>query len=328
MEDLAPNVQALYRFLDLAGVFLMGIVGGTIARKRNFDIIGFLFLSLFTALGGGILRDMMIGQGTVAAMANEEYLILAFGGALVAALTDFKGKLWELFKFHADAIVLGFWAVTGCVKALSYNLPVVACVFMGVVTAVGGGMVRDVVIGSVPSIFTSQQLYAVPALVSAVSMVIFDAFGLNLLGMAISPLFAIALAMLSYWRGWYIPARSDFAPVNMTASQVRELMKLAEDRGRRVGRRIEPSRVRSWRHEQMEKDLQRRKRRQGDEETPQSADQAEKTAAEERQEFEDALDVLLDDDARTDSDEQWTLGTKDSNDEDTDATEDSAKHKD
>ncbi|SES23177.1 trimeric intracellular cation channel family protein [Corynebacterium cystitidis] len=311
MEDLAPNVQALYRFLDLAGVFLMGIIGGTVARKQNFDIIGFLFLSLLTALGGGMLRDMLIGRGTVAAMANEEYLILAFGGALVALVTDFKGKGWELFQFHADAVVLGFWAVTGCVKALSYDLPVVACVFMGVITGVGGGMVRDVVIGSVPSIFTSQQLYAVPALLSAVSMVVFDAFGLNLVGMAISPVFAIALAMLSYWRGWYIPARPDFAPVNMTATQVRELMKLAEERGRRVGRRLEPPRVRSWRHEQKEKELARRK----GEQVPMDADTQEVKAEQQRQEFEDALDVLLDDEAVVDSGEQWTLGTGERDDE-------------
>lgn len=304
MNDVAPEIDALYRFFDLTGVFLMGIIGGTVARKNNFDIIGFLFLSLLTALGGGMIRDMLIGRGTVAAMANEEYLILAFAGALVALLTDFKGRWWEIVQFHGDAVVLGFWAVTGCVKAMNYNLPVVACVFMGVITGVGGGMIRDVVIGKVPSVFTSQQLYAVPALLSAISMVIFDAAGHSLLGMIISPLFAIALAMLSFWRGWYIPARQDFAPVNVTASQLRSLMKLAEDRGRSVGRRIEPPATRRWRHEQMEKALERKKAKQ--QESSLNDDQP-TSEEQDAQDIQDALDVLLDDALDKNADEQWTL---------------------
>ncbi len=278
----------------------MGIIGGTIARKQNFDIVGFMFLSLLTALGGGMIRDMLIGQGTVAAIANPEYLILALAGALVALVTDFKGKAWEIFQFHGDAIILGSWAVTGCVKAMNYNLPVLSCVFMGVLTGCGGGMIRDIAIGKVPSVFSSQQLYAVPALVAAVSMWLFDHFGHPMPGMIISPLLAVALAMLSYWRGWYIPARQDFAPVNMTASQVRDLMKMAEDRGRSVGRRLEPPTLRSWRHEKMEKALERKKEKDSRDDVAQSSDQ-------DAQDVQDALDVLLNDTEETNTNEQWTL---------------------
>ncbi|MHA2789449.1 TRIC cation channel family protein [Corynebacterium sp. S7] len=297
MENAAPEIASLYRFLDVSGVFLMGIIGGTIARKQNFDIVGFFFLSLLTALGGGMLRDVLIGQGTVAAIANPEYLILALAGALVALVTDFKGKAWEIFQFHGDAIILGAWAVTGCVKAMNYNLPFLSCVFMGLLTGVGGGMIRDIAIGKVPSIFSSQQLYAVPAVVAAVSVYIFYQFGHPMTGMIISPLLAVALAMLSYWRGWYIPARQDFAPVNMTASQVRSLMKMAEERGRSVGRRIEPPKVRSWRHEQMEKALERKKTKDSRDDEAQSHDE----------DVEEALDMLLNETDEENTNEQWTL---------------------
>ena len=75
MGDVDPEILFLYRSLDLGGVLLMGILGGTIARQRHFDVMGFLFLALFSSLGGGMIRDALIGRGTVAAMAQLQYLI-------------------------------------------------------------------------------------------------------------------------------------------------------------------------------------------------------------------------------------------------------------
>lgn len=68
------------------------------------DIIGFLFLELFSELGGGMIRDMLIQQGTVAAVDNRIYLALAFSGALIAMAVNFNGRVWELFKVHGDVI--------------------------------------------------------------------------------------------------------------------------------------------------------------------------------------------------------------------------------
>lgn len=205
MPAVDMEITVMYRILDLVGVVLNGIMGGIIARQRGFDIVGFLFLALFSALGGGLLRDTLIQQGPPAAIVNGEYLPLAFGGALLAWVLHFRGKAWELFQAHADAIVMGTWAVTGCVKALSAGLPYLSCVFMGVITAVGGGMIRDVVIGRPPTIFGGGPLYAIPALLSAVAMVVFHAVGWQTSGMIIAPLLGIALAVTSYWRGWVIP---------------------------------------------------------------------------------------------------------------------------
>ncbi|AGF73035.1 trimeric intracellular cation channel family protein [Corynebacterium halotolerans] len=250
MPDVDPEILALYRIFDLIGVVLNGIIGGTIARQRNYDIIGFLFLALFSALGGGMVRDTLMQQGTVAALAEPTYLPLAFGGALVALLVNFRGKGWELFKVHADAVILGVWAVTGCVKALSYDMPLLSAVFLGVVTAVGGGMIRDVFSGGVPSVFGGVPLYAIPAVLSAVSMVVFDSLGHDALGMIISPLLGIGLAVLSYWRGWVLPRNTEWAPVNMTAAQLVQALKRSEAKvkelegrvGRRRTRNAEPRR--------------------------------------------------------------------------------------
>ena len=153
--DVDPQILTIYRLSDVVGVLLMGVIGGTVARQRGYDIIGFFFIALFSALGGGMIRDVLINEGTVAAMAQREYLILAFTGAIIARFVYFKGRAWEIFQAHGDAVVSGLWAATGCVKALTFGLPAVACVMMGIFTAVGGGMIRDVVTGQVPGVLAT-----------------------------------------------------------------------------------------------------------------------------------------------------------------------------
>ncbi|ANE05211.1 trimeric intracellular cation channel family protein [Corynebacterium crudilactis] len=241
LAQVDSTISGLYDSLDLIGVLLNGIIGGTIARQRGYDIIGFLFLALFSALGGGMIRDMLIQQGTVAAIDNQIYLALAFMGALIAMAVNFKGKVWELFKVHGDAIVLGVWAVTGATKAMNAGVAPLPSVFMGVLTAVGGGLVRDVVTGQTPSIFGGGTLYAIPATLSATSMVIFHGLDHVVLGMIVSPLLGISLAVLAYWCGWIIPVNTDFAPVNLTVSQLRTLLSKAERKGQKEREKKDPT---------------------------------------------------------------------------------------
>ncbi|MDO4631776.1 MAG: trimeric intracellular cation channel family protein [Corynebacterium sp.] len=237
MGDVDTLIRNLYQIFDLTGVVLNGIIGGTIARQRNFDFVGFVFLALFSALGGGMLRDALMQRGTVAAIIDPTYLLLACSGALIALVTDLKGRHWEYFKVHGDAIVLGVWSVTGCVKALLFNMPLVSAVFMGVLTAVGGGMIRDVVTGQIPSIFGGGTLYAVPATISSIAMTLFYVADYRALGMMIAPLIGAGLAIVAYWKGWVLFRSSEWAPVNMTAAQLRELIKRSEKKGWKKGRK-------------------------------------------------------------------------------------------
>ena len=258
MQEVDPLIDSLYRWSDVSGVLLMGIIGGTIARQRGYDIIGFFFIALFSSLGGGMIRDVLINRGTVAAMSQPEYLILAFTGALIARFVYFKGRTWDILQAHGDAIVSGLWAGTGTVKALTYGLPVVPCIMMGVFTATGGSMIRDVVTGRVPGVFGDNQPTVIPAIAASVIVLLSDAMGYLAVGMVVGPVVSIFLSLLGYWGGWRLNSNPEWAPVNESAAQVAELAKKAEDKSRAVGRKYEPSRIRSWRHRQMEKALQRR----------------------------------------------------------------------
>lgn len=103
-------------------------------------------------------------------------------------------------------------------------------------TAVGGGMVRDVASGQIPSIFGGSPLYAVPSILTGIVMVTFAHNGQFALGMIISPIVGSGMAILSYWRGWVLP-RAGVAPVNYTAAQVAAIAKKAELKGFRRGRK-------------------------------------------------------------------------------------------
>lgn len=141
MPTVDPTILAIYQSLDLIGVVLNGAIGGTIARQRNFDIIGVAFLALFSALGGGMLRDTLMQRGTPAAIAEPSYMGMAIAGGLIVMVIHLDGRSWELFRIHGDSVILGVWAVTGSTKALTYGMPWASALFMGMLTAVGGGMV-------------------------------------------------------------------------------------------------------------------------------------------------------------------------------------------
>lgn len=256
------QILSMYRTFDVVGVLLMGIIGGTIARQRGFDLVGFFFIAMFSALGGGMLRDVLISQGTVAALANAEYLVLAFAGALIARFVYFKGKLWEHVQVHGDAIVSALWAATGAVKALSYDLPVLSCVLLGVLTATGGSMIRDVVTGRVPGVFGGAQPTVIPATLAGATVLVSEQFDLLWLGMILGPVFSFILAMFGYWAGWRLRVDPEWAPVNRAAPVVKDVARVAEHRSRSVARRVEPSRARAWRHRQMERALRRRVEKQ------------------------------------------------------------------
>lgn len=242
MPSVDPTILALYRILDLIGVVLNGAIGGTIARQRKFDIIGFSFLALFSALGGGMLRDTLIQKGTPAAIASPSYMGMAILGGLLALFIHLKGRAWELFEAHGDAIILGVWSVTGSTKALTYGMPWASSIFMGMLTAVGGGMIRDIATGSVPAIFGGNKLYATPALLGSATMVAFHYLGFDAAGMIVATTVGAGFAIVAYWRGWVLPADPDFAPVNMTAKQLARALRRAERAGVREGVRRERSR--------------------------------------------------------------------------------------
>lgn len=200
-----PGISLLFDLVDLTGVLANGILGGVLARERRFDPVGFVVLAFLSGLGGGLLRDLMLQQGFPVAVTNPAYLPMALTGAAVAYFLHVRGKWTHRALIVADALALGCWAATGTTKALTAGLQPVPAVFLGMVTAVGGGMVRDVVVGRTPAIFGGNTLYATGAFAGSVVMAILYAGGLPNAGMGASILVTATICVLARRRGWSLP---------------------------------------------------------------------------------------------------------------------------
>ena len=243
------EIQSIYQAADLIGVFLMAVVGGTLARHKGYDLVGFFFLALISATGGGMIRDVLIQKGTVAAMDQPHYLILATAGAIFAWLAHFKGRTWDLIQGHADAIIMGTWAVTGAAKALTWDLPLMSALFMGVITATGGSLTRDILTGQRPKIFRGEQLMVLPALLAAGVYAAFHYADQPVLGMIFGAVAGSALALFSYWFGITLPVNPEFAPGNAAAEKVEEVADKVGDKTMEKIAEVEPEQSRELRHE-------------------------------------------------------------------------------
>ena len=153
--------------IDLLGTFAFALNGAfTATRTVRLDIVGVLVLGVTTAIGGGIMRDVLVGAVPPSAFTHWYYLAAAGGGALLAFFISRPSRLLTGPILIFDAIGLSLFCVTGAQKALEYGLDAAAAIIVGAIAAVGGGTVRDIMIGQVPSVLTSG-LYAIPALVGA-----------------------------------------------------------------------------------------------------------------------------------------------------------------
>lgn len=153
--------------LDLVGIFVFAISGGLVAVRNQLDIVGVVVLAMATGLGGGVIRDVVIGAVPPPAVEDWRYLVVP----VVAGLVTFwwhpaVGRLERVINVF-DAFGLGLFCVAGALKAHEFGLGPVPAAALGMVTGVGGGIIRDLMVGRVPVIFRKSQLYAIPALTGA-----------------------------------------------------------------------------------------------------------------------------------------------------------------
>ncbi|TDE27129.1 TRIC cation channel family protein, partial [Actinomadura sp. 6K520] len=190
------TVPPLLLALDLAGTFAFGLNGAlTAVRATRLDVVGVVGLGMITALGGGVIRDVILGAVPPATFVDWRYFALATAGGLLAfGFSRFLSRL-EMPITVLDAIGLSTFAVIGASKALAYGLGVGPALLLGVVTGVGGGTMRDVLIGRIPSVLRSD-LYAIPAFVAAgitVVAVRLDLYGLPAALLAVAACFVIRM---------------------------------------------------------------------------------------------------------------------------------------
>jgi uncharacterized membrane protein YeiH len=201
-ELFTPSVQHV---LDLVGIFVFAISGALLAVRKNFDVFGIAVLAEVTALGGGLFRDMVIGAVPPAAFTDLGYFSTPLLAALLVFFLHPEVERIQVAVNVFDAAGLGLFCVAGTTKAYEYGLGLTPSAALGLATAVGGGVLRDVLANEVPSLLRwDRDLYAVPAIVGATMVVLcirYDALSPFTSGLAAVTAFVLRLlAMRYHWR--------------------------------------------------------------------------------------------------------------------------------
>ncbi|MEU5631240.1 trimeric intracellular cation channel family protein [Streptomyces rishiriensis] len=201
-QIFSPSVQ---HTLDLVGIFVFAISGALLAVRKNFDVFGIAMLAEVTALGGGVFRDLVIGAVPPAAFTDLGYFLTPLLAALLVVFLHPQVERIQLGVNVFDAAGLGLFCVTGTTKAHAYGLNLTASAALGIATAVGGGVLRDVLANEVPSLLRwDRDLYAVPAMAGAAMVALcirYDMLTPLASGVAAVTAFVLRLlAMRFHWR--------------------------------------------------------------------------------------------------------------------------------
>lgn len=212
---IAVDPETIFRIVDVTGVIANGFLGATLARKYGFDIVGFLILAVMAALGGGIVRDVMLGIGFPVALTDPWYLSGVVAAATIAFFVPLDSHRWQKVMIGGDLLCLGCWSATGASKGLSAGLGPVAAIFLGVVTAIGGGMIRDITLNKVPTVFGGTPLYATLSVFASAQMVFFQKNGHYELGMGLAIMSVAVFGILARKYKWMLPPAYDITKMRL-----------------------------------------------------------------------------------------------------------------
>ena len=199
------TVDTVVKVLDLGGTFVFAISGAVAAVNRRLDIFGILVLSFVAGNFGGISRDVLIGAVPPAALIDGRYFLVS---ALAGFITFFSYAGVDRLRnpvLWFDAVGLAFFAVAGAQKAIGFGLNPVMSALLGMLTGIGGGMTRDILLTEIPQLLRSD-LYAVAALAASSLVVIGDMLGLPYGASALAGgALCFGLRFMAIKHGWHLP---------------------------------------------------------------------------------------------------------------------------
>ena len=208
MEEPTGWLEVARQTISIIGILAFAISGALLAVQKRMDVVGMAGLAVVTATGGGMLRDVLIGATPVAALVDWWMLAVALGGALIViALHRWMERLDKPVLVF-DAIGLGVFAVEGARKAIDHGVGPVGAAFVGMLTGIGGGMLRDALANDIPAVFRrDSRLYLLPALVgsSAAAAAVHLGYGSWIVLAGLAAL-VTALRIMSELLRWHVPA--------------------------------------------------------------------------------------------------------------------------
>ena len=190
---------------DLVGVAVFAASGASAGIAKRLDLFGIAFVGFVAALGGGILRDLVIGAVPPLAFGDWRYAVTAVVASLAVFWLHPQLSRWRRAVLLLDAAGLGLFTVTGTLKALDAGVPAVGACLIGMLTAIGGGLARDLLTGEIPAVL-QRDIYAVAALGGAILVTILRGAGVvDPLTMTASALLITGVRLVALYRRWSAP---------------------------------------------------------------------------------------------------------------------------
>ena len=197
--------EPLILTLNLLGTFAFGLSGGILAVRKQMDLFGVLVLSVATGLGGGITRDILLGKTPPTTLSDWWYVIVSSIAGIVVFVQYRRLVHHTRFITTFDAVGLSIFTVTGTTIALGTGLGPIPSVLLGMLTGVGGGVLRDVLAGEIPLVLRSE-VYAVASLLGASLIILANQAQLpTVIAQILAAVATFLLRMVSVSRGWKIP---------------------------------------------------------------------------------------------------------------------------
>jgi uncharacterized membrane protein YeiH len=160
----------IYSVLDLVGTFVFALSGAVAAREKELDIFGIFSIAFIVACGGGIIRDLCIGAVPPAGLTNWLYLVMVVTATVICIGFYRQVKILNQPVLLFDALGLSVFAVSGARKAIVFGHNYEVAILLGIVTAVGGGVIRDILLARIPAIL-KKEIYASAAMLGAMIVV-------------------------------------------------------------------------------------------------------------------------------------------------------------
>jgi uncharacterized membrane protein YeiH len=191
--------------LDLVGTFVFALSGALVGVRHRLDLFGVLVLSFVAANGGGVMRDTLIGATPPAALQDWRYVAISIAAGLLTFWRAGIIERWRNPVQSLDAVGLGVFAVAGALKAQAFGLGPVGAMLLGMLTGIGGGMIRDVLVAQVPTVLKAE-LYAIAALAGAGVVVLGTALSLPVAWVVVAGFATCTgLRLFAIRRGWALP---------------------------------------------------------------------------------------------------------------------------
>jgi uncharacterized membrane protein YeiH len=206
-------MNTLLSVLDFCGTFVFAISGATAGVRRRLDLFGVLVLSFAAANSGGITRDLLIGATPPVAVEDWRYAMVSL---VAGAITFYAYGLVERLRSPVllfDAAGLALFAVSGADKALAYGLHPAPAALLGMLTGIGGGMTRDILLAEIPIVLRAE-LYAVAGLAGATVVVVGDRLHVPfVLSAFVGAVLCFGLRVMAVRRGWHLPIAGEHGPI-------------------------------------------------------------------------------------------------------------------